>query len=361
MKIDSYAITQESTLQRSLQYSETTSAILLTDRELLSLKSEERPDYNPGQSETRTPADNTLSSAAQNLARGMNVSPSHLRGSIIRANLDLRITLLEYFFARAGFRFHDPSDRLSQRLESVQQRQNDIMNQLCSAYGMAKPSQQQRMYSMAKVTTELSIEQSMSYSVAGSVRTSDGHSIEIQMDLTMSASFYSKNSVMIEAAFCDPLVVNFGAPAAALESTKFAFDINNDGQSDQISKLSAGCGFLALDKNGDGEINNGSELFGAKSGNGFADLAAYDKDKNGWIDENDAIYDKLRIWTRDESGASRLMALGEMGIGAIYLGSQQTNYALGALNDPDAMISANGFFLREDGTQGTVQQVDFRV
>lgn len=42
---------------------------------------------------------------------------------------------------------------------------------------------------------------------------------------------------------------------------------------------------LSLDQNGNGEIDNGTELFGTKSGDGFADLARYDLDYNGWIDE----------------------------------------------------------------------------
>lgn len=45
--------------------------------------------------------------------------------------------------------------------------------------------------------------------------------------------------------------------------------------------------FLALDKNGDSVINDGKELFGAATGQGFKELAIYDSDKNYWIDEND--------------------------------------------------------------------------
>ena len=54
--------------------------------------------------------------------------------------------------------------------------------------------------------------------------------------------------------------------------------------------LGSGSGFLALDKNGNGKIDDGSELFGTKSGDGFADLAEYDSDGNGWIDEKGRVY-----------------------------------------------------------------------
>ncbi len=40
------------------------------------------------------------------------------------------------------------------------------------------------------------------------------------------------------------------------------------------------------------KINDGSELFGTSSGDGFKDLATYDEDENGWIDENDSIFSK---------------------------------------------------------------------
>jgi hypothetical protein len=160
----------------------------------------------------------------------------------------------------------------------------------------------------------------------------------------------------------DPLVINFDASSAELSNTKFSFDLDCDGKSDQISRLSKGSGFLALDKNNDGQINDGSELFGTKSGDGFADLATYDTDKNGWIDSGDEIYDKLRIWTMDEKGNNQLVGLGEKGIGAVYLGNVNTDYYLKSSdNDLNGMIRQTGVFLRENFTAGTIQHVDFAL
>lgn len=59
---------------------------------------------------------------------------------------------------------------------------------------------------------------------------------------------------------------------------------------------------MALDVNYDGIINDGRELFGPRTGNGFLELAEFDIDGNNWIDENDPIFEKLRIWTLDEKG-----------------------------------------------------------
>ena len=160
----------------------------------------------------------------------------------------------------------------------------------------------------------------------------------------------------------DPLVINFGAAGASLTQNKFDFDLNFDGTTDRISFAGPGSGFLVYDANGDGVINDGRELFGPSSGNGFAELAAYDCDGNGWIDENDSIYEHLQIWVRDPDGTDRLFALGEKGIGAIYLGNVSADYLLGSPGaSPDGQIRRTGFFLRENGSAGTMQHVDIAV
>jgi len=88
-------------------------------------------------------------------------------------------------------------------------------------------------------------------------------------------------------------------------------------------------------------------------------LAAYDSDGNQWIDENDAIYSKLRIWSKDENGQDRLIGLGQAGVGAIYLGHVSTDFTLkNAQNQTDGQIRSTGVYLNENGTVGTVQKVD---
>jgi hypothetical protein len=204
----------------------------------------------------------------------------------------------------------------------------------------------------------------MSFTAGGIIKTADGREIDFSTQLNMSREFASEiitnrtESLQLK----DPLVINFDGPAAALTETKFSFDLDNDGILDQISFLKSGSGFLALDHNQDGIINNGSELFGTSSGNGFADLLKYDLDQNGWIDENDSIYEKLRIWTKDESGEDVLFALGQKGIGAIYLGNVDTQFSFkDVANTTEGQLRKTGVFLRENGTVGTVQQIDLVV
>jgi hypothetical protein len=202
------------------------------------------------------------------------------------------------------------------------------------------------------------------FQAQGVVRTADGKEIAIDIEMGMSRSFRQEISQVVEigAAVTDPLVINFNGPAADLTERTFRFDLDRDGSDDNIHFVGAGSGFLTIDRNADGTVNDGGELFGPASGDGFAELAAYDDDGNGFIDEGDAIYDGLRIWTKDGAGNDQLFALGEKGVGAIYLGKAETPFDLkGAENDLQGQVRSTGFYLSENGGAGTVQQIDLVI
>lgn len=201
-----------------------------------------------------------------------------------------------------------------------------------------------------------------SFSTKGMVRTSDGREINFNVDVLMSRQFseyFEEEMDVLQVNTCDPLVINFDGDTAELSDQKFFFDIDGDGVEDEISQLGSGSGYLALDKNGDGVINNGKELFGPESGNGFGDLSAYDDDGNGWIDENDAIWSKLKIWCKNPDGTDSLYTLADKGVGAICLQSVGTDFALNdAANNTNGYIRRSGIFLYENGNVGTVQHLD---
>lgn len=203
------------------------------------------------------------------------------------------------------------------------------------------------------------------YQAAGVAKTADGREINFGVTVEMSRAFCQKyESLVQEPYICtDPLVINLDAGTASVTDQKFLFDLDADGKEEMISFAGQGSGFLALDKNGDGKINDGSELFGTKSGNGFADLAKYDRDGNGWIDEGDDVFDSLKIWTKDEAGRDRLIGLKEAGVGAIYLGYTDTQFSLNNMetNQTNAVIRSTGIYLKENGGTGTVQHVDLAV
>lgn len=218
-------------------------------------------------------------------------------------------------------------------------------------------------------TTSLEVEglfyeaEETSFSTQGTVKTADGREISFRLELEMSRSFsayYHANYEMQAVSMCDPLVINLDGSTAAVSDQKFYFDLDADGKEEEISELKPGSGYLAIDLNGDGKINDGSELFGTKSGNGFADLAKYDSDGNGWIDEGDDIWDKLLIWTKDESGEDKLYHLEKKGIGAICLQNVQTDFSLNSAEDNrvNGQLRSTGIFLYENGSVGTVQHLD---
>lgn len=207
-------------------------------------------------------------------------------------------------------------------------------------------------------------EERTSFSTTGLVRTADGQEIAVDLQLNLSRRMVSEQQLTIRAgdALKDPLVVNFAGNAAQLTQTQFSFDLDQDGRAEQISFVGPGSGFLALDRNGDGAINHGGELFGATSGDGFAELATLDADGNGWVDEADPLYQGLRIWTKDEAGNDYLTGLGERGIGALYLGRVATPFKLtGDFNETLGQVRSSGLYLSEDGSAGSLQQIDLKV
>lgn len=206
--------------------------------------------------------------------------------------------------------------------------------------------------------------QAMSFSSTGQVQTADGRTIDFTTSLSMSSSFASQTDISFKAgdALVDPLLINLSGAGQVLGDRKIAFDIDTDGNDEQIAFAAQGSGFLALDLNDNGTIDNGGELFGPQSGNGFTELAAHDDDGNGWIDENDAVFDKLRIWSMDDKGDLQLTAIGKAGVGAIYLGSVTTPFNIrGADTNLSGQIQRTGTYLKEDGQADTLMHVDLSV
>ena len=207
--------------------------------------------------------------------------------------------------------------------------------------------------------------ESTTFASKGIVQTADGRNIDFNIEVSMSRSFMQEINMLEVKDYIktDPLMINLDTNIGSVSDQKFFFDLDIDGNEEEISFAGNGSGFLALDKNGDGKINDGSELFGTSSGDGFKDLATYDEDENGWIDENDSIFSKLKVWTKDEYGNDYLIDLKEADVGAIYLRNADTQFSLkNDENKLNAEIKKTGIYLREStGEVGTLNHVDLVI
>ncbi len=255
------------------------------------------------------------------------------------------------------FELFDPA-RLTQDIEASQVNQGDLTSASLEAPSSAGWGLEYDYYASHYEY------ESLSFAAEGSVTTADGRNIAFTAQLNMQREFLQEQSISIragDAVKIDPLVLNFNGTAAELQDTFFEFDLDADGRNEQIALLAPGNAYLALDKNQDGKINNGSEVFGPETGQGFLELARYDEDGNQFIDEADSIYSKLRLWSRDANGQERLIGLGDQGVGAIYLGHLNTPFELQQNQQTLGDLASSGVYLNEDGSTGLIQQIDLRA
>ena len=162
-----------------------------------------------------------------------------------------------------------------------------------------------------------------------------GNNSEVSDDLDITIDTRSAN-----ANTRDPLILDLNNDGTYTSSINrgVKFDHDGDGEKEHSGWVSANDGFLALDINNDGEINDGSELFGndtvlgassGLAGDGFEALAQYDSDNNNIIDANDDVYDDLRVWIdQNQNGQSddgELKTLSELNIESISLEATDTD------------------------------------
>lgn len=207
--------------------------------------------------------------------------------------------------------------------------------------------------------------ETLSVGMQGTVTTADGRAINFDLSLALSRSYYTESNLSIRAgaALKDPLVINYGGQPAQLSLNKIKFDLmSQEVGVESIHQLNEGSGYLALDRNGNGVIDDGTELFGPNSGNGFSELAQLDEDGNGWIDEADSTFAQLQIWQPNADGSQSLTGLANLGIGALYTRGIDSPFDYKtADNQLQGQLRQTGAFLFEDGRAGTLQQIDLAV
>ncbi|MCC9620846.1 hypothetical protein LPB41_04000 [Thalassospira sp. MA62] len=155
----------------------------------------------------------------------------------------------------------------------------------------------------------------------------------------------------------DPLILDLDGNG--IDTTDLAdgvlFDIDGDGTAEQTAWVTGHDALLALDRNGDGIINDGTELFGDQNGavDGFAELAKYDDNQDGVINRQDNVFSSLVLLRTDGSQST----LAEEGIQSISLSMVTPVEQRLAGGDMIAQSS----FSRDDGSMGKVGEVLFDV
>ncbi|MDR3028425.1 MAG: hypothetical protein LBV35_08230, partial [Acinetobacter sp.] len=169
----------------------------------------------------------------------------------------------------------------------------------------------------------------------------------------------------------DPIILDLdGDGIETVAQNKFQgvlFDHDNDGIKTATGWVKPDDGILVIDKNNDGIINHGGELFGdsvtlengTKAANGYSALAEYDSNQDGKIDAEDNEFSLIKVW-RDlnQDGVSQkteLFSLEEAGVKSLSLAYQNTSTALGNKN----ILAQTGNYETIDGQTKLMGDVNF--
>ncbi len=186
----------------------------------------------------------------------------------------------------------------------------------------------------------------------------------MNLGTTMSALEFFVNEIKEDAnSLIDPLVLDLdgdGIETTTLASFSPNFDLNGDNFAEKAGWVNRDDGFLVVDLDSNGKIDNISEMFGNAGTTGFAALAAYDSDLDGDVDANDADFSDLKVWQDlNQNGITdvgELKSLAELDIASIALTPTSTTPVTQAGN----VIAATGTYTKTDTTTGTIGDVHFR-
>ncbi|RDE18038.1 hypothetical protein DV711_18105 [Motiliproteus coralliicola] len=166
----------------------------------------------------------------------------------------------------------------------------------------------------------------------------------------------------------DPLTLDLDGDGIETLATdgSVLFDHDGDGIKHATGWVASDDGLLVLDRNGNGTIDNGAELFGdstlladgSTAEHGFAALADLDQNGDGVVDAADGQFADLKVW-RDLnsdgiSQADELLTLAEAGVQSLSVQSSSNNVNYGDGNTSQL----SGSFTRTDGTTGHMADLD---
>lgn len=176
--------------------------------------------------------------------------------------------------------------------------------------------------------------------------------------------FYDAESATYTPPRVDPLILDLDDDGIETTNVKDGayFDHDGNGFAEQSGWAGADDGLLVMDRNGDGIINDGKELFGdqtilnngQRASNGFQALSDLDSNADGKIDANDTAFANLKVWQDIDgdgySSADELKTLSDVGITSLNTGYTDTN-----ITDANGNTQAQaGTFEKVDGTTGAM-------
>lgn len=198
--------------------------------------------------------------------------------------------------------------------------------------------------------------QAVQASFSGQLQLDDGSNISFAFDFSMAVSWARYS--YIEQPVQDPLVVSLNGSPVQLSDDSTLFDLNSNGNKVNLPQLAAQQYYLAADRNNDKLINNGTELFGPQSGQGFAELAKFDDNNNGFIDPSDDIWQYLYLWRPKQ----QLLSVDEAKLGAFSLSSVATPMPLlDKQQQKSGEVQRSGLAFTNDAKPVLVQQIDLVV
>lgn len=179
-------------------------------------------------------------------------------------------------------------------------------------------------------------------------------SVQLEFKFEFSASVSTTQATVQQG---DPIVFDLDNDGIELSGYQQGarFDLLGNGSAQKTAFVNGGDAFLALDRNKDGIINSGQELFGEQHGakNGFEELRKFDLNGDGVINRNDAIYNDLLLFKDNGNGITEngeLISLADAGIAEIQLGYKNVDERAAGGN----RIAQVASYIRNDGRQGKV-------
>ena len=166
-----------------------------------------------------------------------------------------------------------------------------------------------------------------------------------------------------------PLVVDLDGDGVETTTTEDGthFDHDNNGFAEKTSWVGKDDGLLVRDINSNGQIDDGTELFGnnsvlssgEKAANGFEALKDLDSNNDGIFNSSDTAWNQVKVWKdanqNGEVDSGELLTLEQAGVSSINL-----NYENETITDENGnQHNQTGTFIKTDGTTGSIHDVWF--